>query len=80
MMTLQPLATIRECASSAQISPIDDEEQNLYSVLKINRKGLGIVVNKDISPGRLILEERPLFSVPLTASGDLPGKVMIGQP
>ena len=79
-MTLQPLATIRESTSSSQISTIDDDEQNVYSVIKINGKGLGVVANKDIDPGKLILEEKPLFSVPLTASGDLPGKVLIDQP
>ena len=79
-MTLQPLATIRESASSSQLSTIDDDEQNVYSVIRINGKGLGVVANKDIDPGKLILEEKPLLSVPLTASGDLPGKVLIDQP
>ena len=79
-MTLQPLATICECGSSSQISTIDEEEQHVYSVIRINGKGLGLVANTDIDPGKLILEEKPLFSVPLTASGDLPGKVLIGQP
>ena len=80
-MTLQPLATIRECASSSQIGSIDDDdvEQNVYSVTSISGKGLGMVSTEDIPPGKLIIEERPLLTVPLTASGDLPGKVFTRQ-
>lgn len=79
-MTLRPLETIRESVSSSPISVgINDAEQSLYTIIKIKGKGLGIVANNDIPPGRLIIEEKPLFSVPLTASGDLPGRVMFNQ-
>ena len=40
---------------------------------------MGMVANTDIPPGKLILEEKPLLSVPLTAAGDLPGRVRINQ-
>ena len=77
-MTLRPLETIRESVSSSPISvTINDAEQSLYTIIKIKGKGLGIVANNDIPPGRLIIEEEPLFSVPLTASGDLPGRVNV---
>ena len=79
-MTLRPLETIRESVSASPISvSISDVEQSLYTIIKIKGKGLGIVANNDIPPGRLIIEEKPLFSVPLTASGDLPGRVMFNQ-
>ena len=79
-MTLRPLETIRESVSSSPISvSINDAEQSLYNIIKMKGKGLGIVANNDIPPGRLIIEEKPLFSVPLTASGDLPGRVMFNQ-
>ena len=79
-MTLQPLATICESTSSSHIGTANDEVQELYSVSRIIGKGMGILANIDIPPGKLIIDEKPLISVPLTASGDLPGKVMINQP
>ena len=75
-MTLQPLETISESLSSSHIATISDESQpEVYTIIKISGKGMGMVANTDIPPGKLIIEEKPLLSVPLTASGDLPGRV-----
>ena len=80
-MTLQPLETISESLSSSHIPTIlDDDEPEVYTIVKIGGKGMGMVANRDIPPGKLIIEEKPLLSVPLTAAGDLPGRVMISQP
>ena len=75
-MTLQPLSTIRESTSStSNISMSGEEVSDIYSITKIVGKGMGVVANTDIPPGRLIVEEKPLLNVPLTPSGDLPGRV-----
>ena len=80
-MTLQPLETISESLSSSHINTsLDDNEPDVYTIIKISDKGMGMVANTDIPPGKLIIEEKPLFSVPLTASGDLPGRVRSKQP
>ena len=55
----------------------DDDEPEVYTIIKISGKGMGMVANTDIPPGKLIIEEKPLLSVPLTASGDLPGRVRL---
>ena len=79
-MTLQPLETISESLSSSHIATIsDDYEPKVYTLIKISGKGMGMVANTDIPPGKLIIEEKPLLSVPLTASGDLPGRVRLSQ-
>ena len=79
-MTLQPLETISESLSSSHIATIsDDDEPDVYTIIKISGKGMGMVANTDIPPGKLIIEEKPLLSVPLTASGDLPGRVRLCQ-
>ena len=79
-MTLQPLETISESLSSSHIATIsDDDEPEVYTIIKISGKGMGMVANTDIPPGKLIIEEKPLLSVPLTASGDLPGRVRLNQ-
>ena len=81
-MTLQPLATICESTSSSSHigSTAKDEEPDVYLITRIIGKGMGVVANIDIPPGKLIIDEKPLISVPLTTSGDLPGRVMIDQP
>ena len=80
-MTLQPLETISESLSSSRINTsFDYKEPDVYTIIKISGKGMGMVANTDIPPGKLIIEEKPLFSVPLTASGDLPGRVRSKQP
>ena len=81
-MTLQPLPTICESASSSSHigSTAKDEEPDVYLITRIIGKGMGVVANIDIPPGKLIIDEKPLISVPLTTSGDLPGRVMIDQP
>ena len=80
-MTLQPLSTIRESASSpSHIDTAGEEQQEVYSVMKISGEGMGVVANTAIPPGRLIIEEKPLLNVPLTPSGDLPGRVILDQP
>ena len=80
-MTLRPLETISESLSSSHIATIsDDDEPEVYTIIKISGKGMGMVANTDIPPGKLIIEEKPLLSVPLTASGDLPGRVRLSKP
>ena len=79
-MTLQPLATICESTSSSNIGTHTDEEPQVYLVTRITGKGTGMVANIDIPPGKKIIDEKPLISIPLTPSGDLPGRVMIDQP
>ena len=80
IMTLQPLETISESLSSSHIATIsDDDEPEVYTIIKISGKGMGMIANTDIPPGKLIIEEKPLLSVPLTASGDLPGRVRLCQ-
>ena len=75
-MTLQPLETISESLSSSHIATMSkDDEPEVYTIIRISGKGMGMVANTDIPPGKLIIEEKPLLSVPLTASGDLPGRV-----
>ena len=79
-MTLRPLETITESLSSSQTTPnLEENEPEPFAIIKISGKGMGMVANTDIPPGRLILEEKPLLSVPLTAAGDLPGRVRINQ-
>ena len=79
-MTLQPLATICESTSLSNIGTAKDEEPEVYVITRIIGKGMGVVANIDIPPGKMIIDEKPLISVPLTTSGDLPGRVMIDQP
>ena len=79
-MTLRPLETITESLSSSQTTPnFEENEPEPFMIIKISGKGMGMVANTDIPPGRLILEEKPLLSVPLTAAGDLPGRVRMIQ-
>ena len=79
-MTLQPLATICESTSSSHIDTTKDDEPEVYLITRIIGKGMGVVANIDIPPGKLIIDEKPLINVPLTPSGDLPGRVMMDQP
>ena len=81
-MPLHPLPVIQECsegkdASALSPSSITTDEEKVYSIVKIVGKGMGVVASSDISPGQLIMQEGPLLSVALTASGDLPGKVFL---
>ena len=83
-MPLDPLPVIQECSESKDASALSPssilsttQEENVYFTANIVGKGMGVVASSDIAPGQLIMEEGPLFSVALTPSGDLPGKVLL---
>lgn len=51
------------CAMSTDSIVQEEVEQSIYELKEIAGKGFGAIALRDISPGELLMEEKPLFSI-----------------